>query len=207
MGIPIFGTKRRSVMSKPAFNPEADYTVVGKPPFDPSKPFDLAPMLKEPEAPKPPTMEEVLNLVRSEIAKIPKSQPQIINKIVERVEIKEEKKEDPRIKDLQDTIKKLEKRLEDVSDRADRPIVIPSPGGSGVIGIPPPEAASVNQVLTVNSDKKAQWKTATGGSGGLTAGTYSVSNPTDVRTFDANDTSLDEIADVLGTLISDLGGL
>ena len=36
------------------------------------------------------------------------------------------------------------------------------------------------------------------------ASTYTASNVTPDRTFDANATSLDELADVLGTLISDL---
>lgn len=35
-------------------------------------------------------------------------------------------------------------------------------------------------------------------------GSYNPSNVTETRTFDANSTTLDEIADVLGTLINDL---
>jgi hypothetical protein len=191
---------------KPLFDPEKDYTVLGKPPFDPNQPFELAPMLKEPEPPKPLDESEILSLIRAELAKV---KPQIINRIVERVEIKEppkEKKtfaEESTVQGLKARIEELQKKMKEVENKADNPIVV---GGPGVIGIPAPETGSESDVLTV-VNRKAKWKAATAGSGGLTAGTYSVSNPTTDRTFDADDTSLDELADIVGTLISDLGGL
>lgn len=39
---------------------------------------------------------------------------------------------------------------------------------------------------------------------GATGETYTLSNVTTDRTLDANDTSMDELADILGTLIADL---
>jgi hypothetical protein len=43
-----------------------------------------------------------------------------------------------------------------------------------------------------------------GGTVGLAQTGYSTSNVTSDRSFDANSTTLDEVADVLGTLIADL---
>ncbi len=53
--------------------------------------------------------------------------------------------------------------------------VIPSAGGGGL----------VNQVIRVEQ-------------------TYAVTNATEDRTYDANATDINEIADILGTLIADL---
>lgn len=100
-------------------------------------------------------------------------------------------------------ISDLEKELEETSRIARTPMVIPFHGGPGVIGIPPPEAATVADVLTVNADKKAEWKTPTAGSGSVTPSgdTYTVSNLTKDFNFDATDTTVDELAAVLGSLI------
>lgn len=132
--------------------------------------------------------------------------PQIIKEV--RVEVQTEKKdktryvEESKYLDLLTRFSKLEKKLEETRRMAESPIIMGGPGGSGVIGIPPPEAAVVAQVLTVNSNKKAEWKTATGTGAGLSG--YTVNNPSELKTFDVTDTSLDEVARILGSIITDL---
>lgn len=102
-------------------------------------------------------------------------------------------------------IEKLEKELEETDGRARNPIIIPSGlGGSGVIGIPPPEASTVGYVLTVDAEKKAKWKPGTGGGSGAGLSGYTVDSFTELKAFDPANTSLDEIARVLGSVIEDL---
>lgn len=200
---------------KPKFDSTKSFEVIVKPEFDPSKPFKTAIFDSVEEIKvKPISTDEVLAIVREEIRNaISKMSPQkhIIEKVTKEVptEIKTIVKEIDKdslnslfkkINDLQEEIKKSEEKLRSYVISS-----IPIPGGPGVIGIPPPEAASESEVLTV-VNKKAKWK-AVSGSGGLTSGTYSVSNPTSDRTFDADNTTLDELADVVATIISDLGGL
>lgn len=175
--------------------------------------------------------EEVKDFLREEIAKIkpiqrviekkvetvhveprviqaPAAPPQIIKEV--RVEVQTEKKDTRDLVEmsaltaLQEKISELEEQLRKVKWMAESPLVIPGgPGGPGVIGIPPPEGND-GKVLTV-VNRKAVWATATGG-GGSSADAYTPSNVTSDRSFDADDTSLDELADVLGSLIVSLQG-
>lgn len=79
-------------------------------------------------------------------------------------------------------------------------------GGSGVIGIPPPEGNPEDYVLTI-SKGRATWKVATGGSGGGTSpDAYTPTNVATTRTYDATNTSLDELSSVVGSLIASLQG-
>lgn len=103
---------------------------------------------------------------------------------------------------LQKKIEELQKELKETRRLADHPIVINNPGGSGVIGIPPPEAATVGQVLTVDSNKKAAWSASQGGSGASISG-YTIADATQLKTL-PSDASLDDIRQVLGTLIEEL---
>lgn len=95
----------------------------------------------------------------------------------------------------------LKKDLAETDRAARSPIVLP--GGSGVIGIPPPEASVAGYVLTVDPNKKAAWKVATGGSGSGLAG-FTVSNGGSTVAFDAQNVTIDELASVVAQIISQL---
>lgn len=198
-------------MSKPAFNPSIPFEVIEKPKFDPSKPFQetMFDVQIEKKEDKAISKEDVAHMIKSEIGRALaslKPQEKIIEKIKEvpverRVIVREIDKEKTEeiVKKFNDALSELNKEKDRLRDFMSRI------GGSGVIGLPKASGQD-GKVLTVVSGK-AHWSTPTSGSGGLTPGTYSVSNPTTDRSFDADNTSLDEIADVLATLISDLGGL
>ncbi len=129
--------------------------------------------------------------------------PQIIKEVRVEVEKKDKTKyvEESKYLDLLVKVSKLENQLKETRRMAESPIVMP--GGSGVIGIPAPEPNPEGYVLTVGANRKAQWKAATGGSGASISG-YTVNNGSTLKTFDVTDTSLDEIARVLGSLLTDL---
>lgn len=143
--------------------------------------------------------------VEPKIIEAPPPPPQIIKEL--RVEVQVEKKdktkyvEESKYLDLLTRFSKLERKLEETQRMAESPIFVG--GGSGVIGIPPPEPNPAGYVLTVNSDRKAQWKAATGGTGAGLSG-YTVNNQSELKTFDVTDTSLDELARVVGSIITDL---
>lgn len=138
----------------------------------------------------------------------PPPPPQIIKEV--RVEVPVEKKdtrkyvEESKYLDLLVKVSKLENQLKETQRMAESPIVMP--GGSGVIGIPAPEPKPAGYVLTVNSNGKAEWKASTGGGGGTSSDIYTPTNVTTDRSFDATNTSLDEISNVLGSLIASLQG-
>jgi hypothetical protein len=131
--------------------------------------------------------------------------PQIIKEVRVEVPKKDDRQlvELAQLKALKDEIEALRTELKETRRRADSPVVLP--GGSGVIGIPPPEAGADGQVLTI-SNRKAAWKAATGGGGGTSSDAYTPTNVTTDRAFDATDTSLDELANVVGSLIASLQG-
>lgn len=96
-------------------------------------------------------------------------------------------------------IAELEKEGKETRRIAETPPFMP--GGSGVIGIPPPEG-NEGKTLKV-SGNKAAWIASTGSGGGSLSG-YTVDNHNELKTFDVNDTSLDEVARILGSIITDL---
>lgn len=134
--------------------------------------------------------------------KIVEAPPQIIREV--RVEVQVEKKDPTKyakeddVEALKERIAGLVKQLAETRRMAESPLVV---GGSGVIGIPPPEGND-GKVLTV-VNRKAVWSEP---SGSASSDAYTPTNVTTDRSFDANDTSLDEIADVLGSLIASLQG-
>lgn len=67
-------------------------------------------------------------------------------------------------------------------------------------------ARFIEQVLNLPPNLQAQLAYVLSASGTLpgTAETYTATNVTTDRAYDANATTLDELADVLGTLIADL---
>ncbi len=137
--------------------------------------------------------------------KVVEAPPQIIKEV--RVEVQTEKKdktkyvEESKYLDLLVKISKLEGQIREAKKMAEQPLFIP--GGPGVIGIPAPEPNPVGYVLTVNSERKAQWKAATGGGGASITG-YTINNPTTLKTIDLSDFTLDELGQILGSLITDL---
>lgn len=94
-------------------------------------------------------------------------------------------------------IEELEERLKETDRIARAPMVF---GGSGVIGIPPPEG-NEGKTLKV-SGNKAVWTTVTGGGGASISG-YTVNDATTLKTLPA-DASIDELRQVLGTLLTEL---
>lgn len=203
------------------FNPALKFEVLSE--FDPSKPFDkvsefdpsksfekieekktiLSQYVPTPK--KPISEEEVVNLIWKELKHLPKPKPQVVKVIekeiireVKREEKKETKKEDN--PDLDRRIKELTEELEKIKRFA-----LFTRGGSGVIGIPPPEPNPTGYVLTVNSDKKAQWK-ASSGSGGSSPDVYTTSNVTTTRTLDPTTSTIDNLYNALASLIISLQG-
>jgi HEPN domain-containing protein len=148
------------------------------------------------------SLAQILSIVKDEVKKIP-----IPEKVIERetkiIEKKTDTKyvEESKYLDLLVKISKLESQLKETRRMAESPIVIDH-GGPGVIGIPPPEPNPDGYLLTVNKGK-AVWATASA-SGGVSPDVYTVSNVTTDRSYDATDTSLDEISMVLGSLIQSL---
>ncbi len=149
------------------------------------------------------TKEDVRDLIREEIQKAFSSfkpperviEKTIVKELPKETILKETVKEIRNEDGLKEEVESLKKRLSAIGDQF---------GGSGVLGIPKPSGQD-GKVLTAEAGK-AKWKTASG-SGGLTAGTYTVSNPSTDRSIDLSSFTLDELAAVVGTLISDLGGL
>jgi hypothetical protein len=87
--------------------------------------------------------------------------------------------EESALVDLQKKIDALQKEVKEAREIAEQPIF--APGGSGVIGIPPPETGADGQVLTV-SNRKAAWKDAAASSG---------SGHTDEETLSLGDATAD----------------
>lgn len=181
---------------------------------------------KERKALNKQLVEEVKELIRAEIAKIkpvqkviektietkvpvhleprvvqaPPAPPQIIRET--RVEVQVPAKETKVyaeasvIQSLEKKIAELEKELATTRRIAENPVVV---GGSGVIGIPPPEGNEGKSLQVVNG--KASWQS--GGSGAGLSG-YTVNNGNELKTFDVESISLDELARVVGTMITEL---
>lgn len=137
----------------------------------------------------------------------PPAPPQIIKEVRVEVPVKDTRKlvEQETIDELKKKISELEAKLKETRHIAENPLM--APGGSGVIGIPPPEPNPEGYVLTINKGK-AKWSAATGGSGSITPSTdvYTVTGKVTDRDFNVGDTTVDELAAVLGSLISTLQG-
>lgn len=142
--------------------------------------------------------------IEPRVVQAPAAPPQIIKEVRIEVEKKDQTKyaKEDDVEALKERIEGLVKQLAETRRMAEAPLVIGSPGGSGVIGIPPPEG-NEGKVLTV-VNRKAAWVTSS--SGGSSSDAYTASNVTTDRSFDASNTSLDEIANVLGSLIASLQG-
>lgn len=143
----------------------------------------------------------ITELIARELSKLP---PKIITKVLEKETVIKEisKKDDKKyleqkdLKDLREGLKALEGVIETLKQFA------VFHGGGGVIGIPPPEGNN-GKTLQV-SNNKPSWATVS--SGGSSSQVYTPTNVTPTRSYNAANTSLAELANVLGTLIIDLQG-
>lgn len=151
---------------------------------------------------KPRNVERIIETVIQPIhvePKIVEAPPQIIKEV--RVEVQKDNRnlvEKNQVTELEKHVSKLEKDLKETKEIAEQPIFLPS--GPGVIGIPAPEPNPEGYVLTVNSNRKAEWKAASGGS---SVSGYTINDLTTLKNLPA-DASLDDIRQVLGTLITEL---
>lgn len=135
--------------------------------------------------------------------------PQKVREIIRevRIEAKDDGKEYAETKTvdgLKKQIEELKKGLEESKKQTS--FLMGMRGGSGVIGIPPPEGNPEGYVLTISGGKQ-KWKVATGGSGGgIAPGTFSISNPTQNFSLDVKNATVDQLYQVVGTLIQKLQG-
>lgn len=111
--------------------------------------------------------DEIISLIQDELKKIPKS-PKIIERIIEKQIIKEEKRdsrkfvEEKVVDELKEEIKRLNKSLEEFKQAI--PMML-AQGGSGVIGLPNPSGQGGKFVTTDGSVIK--WATGGGGATSL----------------------------------------
>lgn len=133
--------------------------------------------------------------------RIVEAPPQIIKEVRVEVEKKDHRKyvEESKYLDLLVKVSKLEKQLQETRRMAESPIIVGGPGGPGVIGIPPPEPHE-GKVLTV-VNRKASWAAS---AGGASISGYTINNPTTLKTIDLSSFTLDELGQIVGTLIGEL---
>ena len=140
--------------------------------------------------------------IEPKVIQAPPAPPQIIKEV--RVEIQKDQRDlskfvkEKTVEQLKAEIEDLRKKLNGIAE------AIPLLGGSGVIGIPPPEGNPDAYVLT-KVDGKAKWAASTG-SGGLAAGTFTITNNTPEYSFDATTSTIDTLYQVVATLIRKLQG-
>lgn len=143
----------------------------------------------------------IADQVAAALAKIPQPKPEtkIIEKTINmptKVVVKEMIDKSAEI--LIEAEKRIKKEI-DALDKSGRfgPIVVPSPiadqNGNG------------GKFLTTNGSI-TKWATVTATGGGSSSDAYTANNVTTTRTYDATNTSLDELASVLGSLITSLKG-
>lgn len=155
----------------------------------------------------PLTEDEIASIVRNELAKLPKPKPEkVIEKIIEKKiikEVKEEEKKDDKKYAEESQVKEATKKLEDISKQFEglKKLFMVTRGGSGVIGIPPPEGNN-GKVLTVY-ENRAQWRTSSGGS---SPDAYTTSNVTTTRNLDPTTSTIDDLYNVVASLIVSLQG-
>lgn len=141
-------------------------------------------------------------VIEPQIIQAPAPKPQKIKEIIKEVRI-EAPKDDRKLVE-QDQVDELKGQIEDLKEKLRVNIeMMAYMGGSGVIGIPVPEGNPDNYVLTIEKGKP-KWKASSGG--GLSAGTFTVTNNTPDFTLDATGESVDMVWQVLATLIRKLQG-
>ena len=169
--------------------------------------FDRTELPTEEQVLLSPDFQKALDAaVAKAVAAIKIPEPKPVETIVKEVRVEVPKK-DTRVLVEKSELDKALKEISDLKEQleeTDRIARTPSfmPGGPGVIGIPPPEESTPDYVLTVDENKKAKWKPGTGGGSSLSG--YTVSAFTELKTFDPANTSMDEVARVLASVIDDL---
>lgn len=126
----------------------------------------------------------------------PAPPPQIVKEVRVEVQKPDTRKlvEQPAIDEMKKEIESLKKELKETKEMADRPLIIHGSTGN----IPSPDPNPVGHVLTVNDHHKAEWKASAGLSG------FTVNNPNELTVFDVNSFTPDELARVVGTIITRL---
>lgn len=100
-------------------------------------------------------------------------------------------------------IKEAEKRIKKALDEYEKsgrgmyPVVVPNSIAD--------QTGNGGKILSTDG-RLTKWITASSGGGGTSTDAYTTSNVTTDRSFDATSTSLDELANVLGSLIASLQG-
>lgn len=144
--------------------------------------------------------------------------PQIIKEIVKEVRIEAPKDskvyaELASLEDLKKELKSLRALNENLTKRADQlqkqiketqetlPFLH---GGSGVIGLPKPDGNAGKTIQVVNN----QWVpvTPSSGGGGLTPGTFTITNNTETYSLDATNSTVDTLYQIVATLVRKLQG-
>ena len=134
---------------------------------------------------------EILAIVKSELEKIPVPE-KVIEKQIKVVEKKDSSASDALVASLKEEIDELRKKLGDV------PKNWPNMRMGKII----PNLSNQQGKFLSNTGNKLVWADA----GSITGSpdVYTLSNVTTDRSFDAEDTTLDELANVLGSLIQTL---
>lgn len=138
------------------------------------------------------------------VAKIKMPEPKPAMQIIRETRVETPKKDDrdlverSTVNALEKKIAELEAKLKETDRVAKSPMFVP--GGSGVIGIPPPEGNEGKTLKVVNG--KAVWITVTGGGGASISG-YTINDGTTLKDLPA-DASVDDLRQVLGTLLTEL---
>lgn len=151
--------------------------------------------------------EEIRNMIRAEIGTLLKEEvrktvseikphtvetktvERVVEKPVEKTIIKEVVDEIRLKKTIEESIKKAK---EDLEKDGKLDLFIPAP-------IPLPNMEGQSGKVLSNDGRNARWIASAAGS----SESYTTSNGTTQRTLDADDTSLDELADVVASLIED----
>lgn len=147
-------------------------------------------------------VEERINAAIAAMPKPEATKPQIIKEV--RVEVPKKDTRDLVEKSQLDAalkkISELEKKLAETDEVARTPAFVP--GGSGVIGIPPPEGNEGKTLKVSNS--KAAWVTVTGGGGASLSGFTVTGDTEDLNlTIDDNLTN-QKLANIVATIINQL---
>lgn len=138
--------------------------------------------------------------IEPKVIKAPPAPPQVIKEV--RVEVqKPDQKQAQEIEDLKKKILELAAKLEESSKNQ-----TPFNGMGFRTGKIIPSLSQQGGKYLTNDGSKLRWATVSAQGGGSSPDAYTVSNLTTVRTFDADSTSIDELADVLGSLIVSLQG-
>lgn len=146
---------------------------------------------------------KIKDLINVELAKLPKEkkpETKIIEKTINnptKVIIKEKEVIDNTKEVIKAYEEKIKKSFEDYekSGRGMYPIVVPSPIAN--------QTGNGGKVLSTDGNI-TKWITASSSSGSVSTDVYTPTNVITTRSFDANNTSLDQLADVLGSLIASL---